>query len=39
MEEKVEESVPKKSFLKRINGLQAAKKKAEGRAHRDALRA
>jgi len=31
-EEKSEESVPKKSFLKRINGLQAAKRKAEANA-------
>jgi hypothetical protein len=32
IEEKTEESVPKKSFLKRINGLQAAKRKAEANA-------
>jgi DNA repair exonuclease SbcCD ATPase subunit len=31
-EQKKEESVPKKSFLKRVNGLQAAKRKAEARS-------
>ncbi len=31
-EEQKEESVPKKSFLKRVNGLQAAKRKAEARS-------
>jgi len=30
--QKKEESVPKKSFLKRVNGLQAAKRKAETRS-------